>query len=230
VNGDEAIVSRLCHALAAPLGYVHASAIWEATIEMPAGGTLVAYTDGLVERRGWSIDTGIDLLASVLAGSSSLGAGPLADRILEEVAPQIGSTDDIALVIVRLLEVPGRMDIEVPSEPAALAELRRRMRTWLDLRGLAEQERDDAIIAVSEACNNAIEHAYQHDPGLIHLVLEHGEGTLALRIEDRGQWQPTSVPTFERGRGIPLMRAVMDTTTIEHGARGTCVTLSRLLA
>ncbi len=76
----------------------------------------MAYTDGLVERRGWSIDTGIDLLASVLGASSSLAVEPLADRILAEVAPQIGSTDDIALLIVRLLEVPQRMDIELPSD------------------------------------------------------------------------------------------------------------------
>ena len=53
------------------------------------------------------------------------------------------------------------MDIEVPSDPAGLAGLRRRLRTWLELRGLAEDERDDAILAVSEACNNAIEHAYR---------------------------------------------------------------------
>jgi serine phosphatase RsbU (regulator of sigma subunit)/anti-sigma regulatory factor (Ser/Thr protein kinase) len=229
VDGDAAVVSRLGLALAPPLGYVQASAICEATVELPAGATLVAYTDGLVERRGWSIDTGIDLLASVLGSSSSLGAGPLADRIFEEVAPRIGSSDDIALLIVRLLEVPQRMDIEMPSDPAAMAGLRRRLRTWLELRGLLEDERDDAILAISEACNNAIEHAYGQDPGLIHLLLEHRKGTLAIRIQDRGGWQPTS-PSFERGRGIPLMRAVMDMTTIEHDGGGTCVTLSRLLA
>jgi serine phosphatase RsbU (regulator of sigma subunit)/anti-sigma regulatory factor (Ser/Thr protein kinase) len=230
LDGAAAAVSRLDGALAAPLGYVQASAISEVAVTLAAGGTLVAYTDGLVERRGWSIDTGIDLLASVLGASSSLAAGPLADRILEKVAPHIGSTDDIALLIVRMVEVPRRMDIQVPSVPAALATLRRRMRTWLDLRGLAEHERDDAILAVSEACNNAIEHAYQNDPGLIHLALEHCEDRLAVRIEDRGKWLPRSAPRPERGRGIPLMRALMDVTTIEHDARGTSVTLSRLLA
>ena len=75
VNGDSAVVERLGHALAPPLGYVQAAEIREATVELPAGGTLVAYTDGLVERRGWSIDTGIDLLASVVGASSSLGGG-----------------------------------------------------------------------------------------------------------------------------------------------------------
>ena len=97
------------------------------------------------------------------------------------------------------------------------------------MRGLADDERDDAILAVSEACNNAIEHAYGLEPGPIHLLLEHREGTLAIRIEDHGGWHATA-PSFERGRGIPLMRAVMDMTTIEHDERGTSVTLSRLLA
>jgi serine phosphatase RsbU (regulator of sigma subunit)/anti-sigma regulatory factor (Ser/Thr protein kinase) len=229
VDGTAAAVSRLGQALAPPLGYVQASAIREATVELPAGATLVAYTDGLVERRGWSIDAGIDLLASVLGSSSSLGAEPLADRIFQEVAPHIGSTDDIALLIVRLLEVPRRMDIEVPSDPASMVAIRRRLRAWLELRGLAEEERDDTILAVSEACNNAIEHGYPLEPGPLRLLVEHSEGTLIIRIEDRGSWhRPT--PSFERGRGIPLMRAVMDTAEIEHDGRGTRVLLSRLLA
>ena len=229
VDGDAAVVSRLGQALAPPLGYVQASAIREATVELPAGATLVAYTDGLVERRGWSIDAGIDLLASVVGSSSSLGAEPLADRIFEEVAPHIGSHDDIALLIVRLLEVPQRMDIEVPSDPASMITIRRRLRAWLELRGLAEDERDDTILAVSEACNNAIEHGYPLEPGPLRVLVEHGEGTLVIRVEDRGAWHPVS-PSFERGRGIRLMRAVMDTAEIEHDGRGTRVLLSRLLA
>jgi serine phosphatase RsbU (regulator of sigma subunit)/anti-sigma regulatory factor (Ser/Thr protein kinase) len=229
VDGDASAVSRLGHALAPPLGYVQAAAIREATVELPVGATLVAYTDGLVERRGWSIDTGIDLLASVIGSSASLAAAPLADRIFDEVAPHIGSSDDIALLIVRLREVPKRMDVEIPSDPAGLSEMRRRLRTWLELRGLAEDECGDAIIAVSEACNNAIEHAYLLEPGPIHLLLEHAEGALAIRVEDRGAWHPTA-PSFERGRGIPLMHALMDTAEIEHDGRGTRVMLSRLLA
>ena len=102
------------------------------------------------------------------------------------------------------------MDIEVPGDPAALSTLRRRLRSWLELRGLAEDECDDAVLAVSEACNNAIEHAYLLEPGPIHVLLQHSEGTLAIRVEDHGAWHPTA-PSFERGRGIPLMHAVMRT-------------------
>jgi serine phosphatase RsbU (regulator of sigma subunit)/anti-sigma regulatory factor (Ser/Thr protein kinase) len=229
VDGDAATVLRLGHALAPPLGYVQASAIREVTLDLPAGATLVAYTDGLVERRGWSIDTGIDLLASVVGSASSLAAAPLADRIFEEVAPRIGSNDDIALLIMRLLHVPQRMDIEVAGDPAGMSTLRRRLRAWLELRGLADDERDDAILAVSEACNNAIEHAYALEQGPIRVLLQHSEGALAIRVEDQGAWQETT-SGFERGRGILVMRAVMDTAEIEHDEDGTRVSLSRLLA
>jgi serine phosphatase RsbU (regulator of sigma subunit)/anti-sigma regulatory factor (Ser/Thr protein kinase) len=228
-NGNSAVVERLGRALAPPLGYVQAADIREAMVALPAGGTLVAYTDGLVEKRGWSIDTGIDLLAAVVGASSSLAADRLADRIFEQVTPHIGSSDDIALLIVRLVEVPQRMDIELPSDPADLACLRRRLRIWLELRGLGKGERDDAILAVSEACNNSIEHAYRVKAGTIRLRLEHCEGALAIRIDDRGDWTAPT-PSLERGRGIQLMQAVMDTTTIEHDEDGTSVKLSRLLA
>ena len=228
-DGASGEVTRLGLALAPPLGYVQPAAIREAVTELAAGGTLVAYTDGLVERRGWSIDTGIDLLAAVIEASPDARVESLADRIFADVRPQIGSHDDIALLIVRLAEVPQRMDIALPAEPAALAGLRRRLRTWLELRGLDTEACDDALLAVSEACNNAIEHGYASEPGSIHLVVEHSERELSILVADTGTWRPAT-PSIERGRGIPLMHAVMNVASVEHDARGTSVTLSRVLA
>jgi anti-sigma regulatory factor (Ser/Thr protein kinase) len=47
-------------------------------------------------------------------------------------------------------------------------------------------------------------------------------------VEDRGAWH-TTAPSQERGRGIPLMHALMDTAAVEHDGRGTRVMLCRLL-
>ncbi|MFC8515337.1 PP2C family protein-serine/threonine phosphatase [Streptomyces sp. NPDC057257] len=66
------------------------------------GATLVLYTDGLVERRGEDIDTGLTRLAASLARHRTLSPEPLADAVLLELLPPGGATDDTALVIVRL--------------------------------------------------------------------------------------------------------------------------------
>ena len=134
----------------------------------------------------------------------------------------------MALLVVRLTGVPERMDIEIPSDPAALAGMRRRLRAWLELRGLATDERNDAVLSVSEACNNAIEHGYAGGSGTIWLQLEHRAGELVITVEDHGAWKrPTPDP--ERGRGIQIMRAVMTHAQFDHAAGGTKVTLTRSL-
>jgi anti-sigma regulatory factor (Ser/Thr protein kinase) len=221
-------VSRLDAAGAPPLGFAATEAMREVEIALPSEATVVAYTDGLVERRDWSLDVGIDLLAGVLAASSSLGPEVLAARILTEVASRVASGDDIAFLVVRACGVPERMDIEIPADPALLAGLRRRLRRWLELRGLSEQEREDAVLSISEACNNAIEHAYGGLPGAIRLMLHHRAGALEVTVEDHGSWRaPTLGP--ERGHGIEIMRAVMHDASIQHESGRTRVLLSRRL-
>jgi serine phosphatase RsbU (regulator of sigma subunit)/anti-sigma regulatory factor (Ser/Thr protein kinase) len=229
-GGTDGPVMRLDRASAPPLGFAEAETIREADIGLHAPATIVAYTDGMIERRGWSIDVGIDLLADVVGASRGLCAQALAGRISHEVAERVDSGDDIALLIVRLVGVPRRMDIEIPSDPAALAGLRRRLRGWLTLRGLDAEERDDAVLSISEACNNAIEHGYQGGLGTIRLILEHRDDELGITIEDHGQWR-TPTPDPERGRGIRIMRAVMSDARVEHASGGgTRVTLTRRLA
>ena len=72
----------------------------ETTLAMPAGATLFCFTDGLVERRGEDIDTGLDRLAATLVG--------IADRPVGEVVAEALRTlhhddraDDIATLAIR---------------------------------------------------------------------------------------------------------------------------------
>ena len=82
-----------------PIG-VETGAIYEpTTIPFAPGSTLVAFTDGLVEMRGESIDEGLERLRRAAAGDD----GPLADllsRLVVEL-PGGSSEDDIAIVGVR---------------------------------------------------------------------------------------------------------------------------------
>lgn len=93
----------LDQATAPPLGAraEHAS-FPEATAACAPGQTLVLYTDGLVERRGEDIDTGLRRLTEALSRHRRLGVERLADALLRDLTLSDGPCDDVALVIARL--------------------------------------------------------------------------------------------------------------------------------
>jgi serine phosphatase RsbU (regulator of sigma subunit) len=66
----------------------------------PEGSTLLCYTDGLVERRGETIEVSIDRLASVLHAATAADAETLADDLLATLVPSRTQPDDVALAII----------------------------------------------------------------------------------------------------------------------------------
>ena len=70
LDDDAGTTAHLDQALAPPLGFVRPEAIREEVVALPPRATLVAYTDGLVERRDEIIDDGIARLAAVVAASA----------------------------------------------------------------------------------------------------------------------------------------------------------------
>jgi anti-sigma regulatory factor (Ser/Thr protein kinase) len=223
VDGASAETTLLEAAGGPPLGAVPLAdvRVEEATVALPAKAALIAYTDGLIERRTESIDRGIDLVRSVMGATTTLDADAVAGRVLTEAAAREGGEDDVALLVLRSVELPRRMEIEIAADSGALRATRRRMQAWLALQGLGEDQRADAVLAVSEACNNAIEHAYRERGGTIGLCLEVDDGVLRMHVEDRGLWRLDGDRSIERGRGLPIMRGVMDSVEIERGSGGT---------
>jgi anti-sigma regulatory factor (Ser/Thr protein kinase) len=148
----------------------------------------------------------------------------MADEILETIAAPVSASDDIALLIIQLLDVPSVMNVEVPADPSILRSLRARINAWLERRGVDELKRLDAILAVSEACNNAIEHAYADGEGMIRLTIEHAAGALRIVVEDAGRWRE-GTPDPTRGRGLMIMRETMDAIDVVSSEAGTRVEL-----
>ncbi len=75
----------------------------EPTVEIPAGATVLLYTDGLVERRDSTVDEGIARLAEQLRELGDRLLDELCDALLERLlrgTPQ----DDVAIVAVRLAQ------------------------------------------------------------------------------------------------------------------------------
>ena len=82
----------------------------ESEMVLDRGSTVLFYTDGLVERRGQSLDEGLALLRDTLGELSSLSLDQLCDQLLARLGGQ--ADDDVALVAVRL----HRQDLPRPPE------------------------------------------------------------------------------------------------------------------
>lgn len=70
-------------------------------VPLPAGSTVLLYTDGLIERRGHTLDEGLAWLVDAVSRSADLGLDALCDTLLEQVAGW--ASDDIALLALRVL-------------------------------------------------------------------------------------------------------------------------------
>jgi serine phosphatase RsbU (regulator of sigma subunit) len=114
---------RLDQAQAPPLGFAPREAVIEAHIPLPARATLIAYTDGVIERRDRVIDEGIERLESALrAADPGLSADALADMLIRDVAEVTAADDDIALLVMRVLDLPASPEDERPGDFASIVE------------------------------------------------------------------------------------------------------------
>jgi serine phosphatase RsbU (regulator of sigma subunit) len=65
---------------------------------MPEGSTLLAFTDGLIERRTEDLEVGLDRLAQIPVDDSTLDL--YLDRVIHDLTGE-GSEDDIAVLAIR---------------------------------------------------------------------------------------------------------------------------------
>jgi anti-sigma regulatory factor (Ser/Thr protein kinase) len=82
------------------------------------------------------------------------------------------------------------------------------------------------LVAVGEAIANAVEHAYgDREPGLVEVRTTSTSSRFTVQIDDYGRWRPFQ-RREERGRGIPLMHALVDGVQIKSTQTSTSITLS----
>jgi anti-anti-sigma factor len=146
------------------------------------------------------------------------------ERVLQSPRPE-SSGDDVALLMVRLLPAPiGDFRLVLSAEPQALATLRRTVGQWATLSGANDDEAHDLVLAMGEAATNVIEHAYTSTGGKVEVVGSIHQGLAQIVVRDRGQWRPSRPD--EGGRGLLLMRGLVDKVDVVSGPAGTEVRLS----
>ncbi|MDD9271014.1 anti-sigma B factor RsbW [Paenibacillus sp. GCM10023248] len=112
--------------------------------------------------------------------------------------------------------------------------------------GFSFEDIEDMKVAVAEACNNAILHAYEHaQSGTVEIRFEQQDGCLQIAVKDQGasfhyvQRDSEAVTLHHKsigeaavgGLGIFLMQALMDDVQVRtNSGQGTEVVMKKQLA
>jgi anti-sigma regulatory factor (Ser/Thr protein kinase)/putative methionine-R-sulfoxide reductase with GAF domain len=212
-------------AVAPPLGAFGYKSCPEHELPFGPGETLLLYTDGLIERPRVSLRRGISELVDAVAGARAPEEACL--LAMDRLVPQRGPLDDVAVIAVRNEPVPRVLDVELPADPTMLVRARQLLSRWLRTQLLEREVGAEITIAVSEACANAVEHAYGPGRGVFRVQAERIEESIEVKVTDQGRWRPPR--GHDRGRGLKIMEAAMDTLDVRAGDGGTEIVMRRNL-
>src|SRR3954453_4914450 len=220
-----------------PLGSVPDVETHATEHQLEQGATLILFSDGAVVGSGSSPRDGLarlaEVAADVLSGTAAEleASTELAAAVAEGVRRPGGWSDDVAVLVAHRRESPrGPVVLDLPAVPSSLPAVRRRLAGWLAGLGMGEQDRVGVMVAVGEACANSVEHAYRgQEPGRMYLRARVDvDGVLTVSVRDEGTWRPPDRDPGDRGRGLLIMRQMVDRVVLQED-HGTTVTLSMRL-
>jgi anti-anti-sigma factor len=203
----------------------------EGHTHLEPGTTLLLYTDGLIERRGEHLDTGLGRLIAAAARLHAAGPEQLTRDLLATVLADAAQPDDVAVLAARLLPEP--LQGVLPADPTRLSGVRREVAAWAHTAGISDELIGDLTLALGEALANAVEHAYpEGSTGECRWAVERElDGGLRVHVEDRGTWRPPPADRGHRGRGLELIAALAEDVDVrrtldsaEREGTGTVVT------
>lgn len=122
------------------------------------------------------------------------------------------------------------LQVSIAPDLRALRQVRTSLRAWLAAVGVHDV--DDVVLAVDEAVSNAVEHGHGDDHAagrsspITVTARVAGDDMVQIEVRDHGSWRvPT--PNSDRGRGIGIMRSIMDEVDVRSSATGTVVVMRR---
>jgi anti-anti-sigma factor len=219
----------------APLGSLPGTATTVSQHVLEQGATLVLFSNGAVAGPAPEAAAALQRLAGVATdvlaargGRDTDESGELAAAIAEGVRSPDGWPDDVAVLVAHRREDSQEpLQLDLVADPAALPGVRRRLSSWLAALGMGETDRVGVMVAVGEACANAAEHAYRgREPGPMSVTARVDvDGVLTVTVRDEGTWRPPNRDPGDRGRGLLIMRQLVDGVVLEEEPKGTTVTL-----
>ncbi|HEX5253488.1 MAG TPA: SpoIIE family protein phosphatase [Mycobacterium sp.] len=201
-----------------------------ATAELPPGGLILLYTDGLIERPGETLDDGFARLQAAAAQCAGLPVESVCAELLARMAPPSGYRDDVVVLALRPSHhAAGSFATVVPAAPAQIPIARKQLRDWLKTIVVEPHLETDILLATGEAVTNAIEHGSRNEPRqTVSVEAFLHQDTVVITVSDTGQWigdSSASLRSRRRGRGLTLMSGLADDVETLRTPAGTRVTL-----
>jgi anti-sigma regulatory factor (Ser/Thr protein kinase) len=108
-----------------------------------------------------------------------------------------------------------RLPVDAQSVPLARGLLRQA----LEHLGVVQSGIEEIVLALTEACANVVEHAGEHDEYQVDVAID--DHMCRISVLDHGEgFDPTATPTpitpLDGGRGLILMRALVDRLQFEN--------------
>lgn len=133
------------------------------------------------------------------------------------------------------------VDIKVPNQTRYLGLIGKIgediARTFKRFKGDREELAYQINLVLTEAMTNAIRHANEDDPAKeIHICIAILDRTLRIQVYDKGQgFDASSLPSpdfrtlDEHGRGVYIIRQIMDTVTYKKHRGGHVLEMTKVL-
>ena len=158
---------------------------------------LVLYSDGLVERRGESLDVGLDRLLGAGRTGRLRDAPGLCNHFVNRLLANEAQRDDVAVLAVR--PIPAEIRLRRPAEPGMLRGARGRCSAWLRAVDASADEIDELVLSAGEALTNAIEHADARGvPATVELGATEHEGVVRIEVREATEPGPCACPQQTR--------------------------------
>lgn len=106
-----------------------------------------------------------------------------------------------------------RVELRLEADKDRLPLVRQALRALAQATGTGAEELSDAELAVTEACANAIQHAYRHGNGFVDVSMEARAAELLVVVRDAGKGMRD--PWNDRGRKSGLGLTVIETVARE---------------
>jgi anti-sigma regulatory factor (Ser/Thr protein kinase) len=115
--------------------------------------------------------------------------------------------------------------VVLAATPISVTTSRKDLARWLRKLALTADQRDEILLAVSEAVTNAIEHGSGCDESKrVSIRASVRDRAVTATVKDTGRWIPVdraAAARKHRGRGLQLIREFADKVDIARTAEGT---------